>query len=64
MKDSDERPLPRLMIAGLVFRPCRTCRTPIGFAETKSGKKMPVEKDGTPHWGRCPGAKDWSGKKR
>lgn len=42
---------------GLTFKPCRDCRTPIAFTKTDKGKLMPVERDGTPHWGSCTNAK-------
>lgn len=35
-------------------RRCRGCQALIWFVKTEKGKSMPVEKDGTPHWGRCP----------
>lgn len=35
---------------------CRACRAPITFAETKNGKLMPVDADGTPHFAACPEA--------
>ncbi len=37
---------------------CRSprCGAVIYWVITAKGKKMPVEADGTPHWGRCPDA--------
>jgi len=34
-------------------RPCKACGKTIHFVKTKNGKMMPVEWDGTPHWGNC-----------
>jgi hypothetical protein len=41
------------------FYPCRDrrCGQQIAFVVTETGKKMPVNPDGTPHWMNCPGAK-------
>lgn len=35
---------------------CRTCGTPVAWCWTKAGNRAPVEKDGTPHFARCPQA--------
>ncbi len=35
-------------------RRCRGCQALIWFVKTEKGRSMPVEKDGAPHWGRCP----------
>ena len=32
---------------------CRTCGAAIRFVETPSGKFMPVDPDGTPHFATC-----------
>jgi hypothetical protein len=32
--------------------------------KTEKGKNMPVDPDGTPHWGTCPKASDFKGGKR
>lgn len=32
---------------------CRGCHAPIAFIRTPSGKSMPVDGDGTPHWATC-----------
>lgn len=32
------------------------CRAEIYWIETESGKRMPVDPDGTPHWATCPDA--------
>ena len=35
---------------------CRTCYTDVAWCWTKAGNRAPVEKDGTPHFARCPQA--------
>lgn len=35
---------------------CRTCGTPVAWCWTPAGNRAPVEKDGTPHFARCPQA--------
>ena len=35
---------------------CRTCSTPVAWCWTPAGNRAPVEKDGTPHFARCPQA--------
>lgn len=35
------------------------CRADIHFAETANGKKTPLNLDGSPHWGTCPGSKEF-----
>ena len=44
--------------------PCQTCGAPIRWSWTKTGKKTPVNPDGTSHWGTCPQAQEWRGKTR
>jgi len=39
--------------AGDVGRPCRSCGKQLHFVKTGTGRTMPVEWDGTPHWGNC-----------
>jgi len=34
-------------------RPCEACGKMLYFVRTAAGKQMPVEADGTPHWGNC-----------
>ena len=34
-------------------RPCEACGKMLYFVRTAAGKPMPVEADGTPHWGNC-----------
>jgi hypothetical protein len=41
--------------AGDAGRPCKSCGKTIHFVKTSVGKWMPIEWDGTPHWGNCPG---------
>lgn len=38
---------------------CRTCSTPVAWCWTPAGNRAPVEKDGTPHFARCPQASTW-----
>lgn len=38
---------------------CRGCSAKIYFVRTKNGKWMPVNPDGTPHWGTCDKAKQF-----
>lgn len=38
------------------------CGVDIHFAETASGKKTPLNLDGTPHWASCPGYKEFKRK--
>ena len=33
---------------------CRGCQALVWWVKTKRDKNMLVEKDGVPHWGRCP----------
>lgn len=35
---------------------CRRCSTPVAWCWTPAGNRAPVEKDGTPHFARCPQA--------
>ena len=51
-------------VTSLTFRPCRSCRTPIAFTTGARGGKVPVERDGVTHYGRCPASKEWSGKNK
>jgi len=39
--------------AGDVGKPCEACGKTIHFVKTDKGKWMPIEWDGTPHWGNC-----------
>lgn len=41
---------------GTPLTPCRKCNARIFFATTGSGKSMPCNEDGTPHWATCPSA--------
>jgi hypothetical protein len=45
--------------AGDVGRPCRACGKQLHFVKTEAGKIMPVEWDGTPHWGKCARPQDF-----
>lgn len=38
---------------------CRTCYTEVAWCWTPAGNRAPVEKDGTPHFARCPQASTW-----
>lgn len=42
---------------------CRGCNAEIAFVKTPAGKSMPVNGDGTSHFGTCPQAKRFSRKK-
>jgi len=35
---------------------CRTCATAVAWCWTPAGNRAPVEKDGVPHFARCPQA--------
>jgi hypothetical protein len=39
--------------AGTKSRRCKSCGATIYFVPTGSGRIMPVESDGLPHWERC-----------
>lgn len=36
---------------------CKSCGTQINWVKTESGKFMPLELSGVPHWANCPDAK-------
>ena len=38
---------------------CRGCLQPIYWIITKTGKRMPVDPDGTSHFATCPKAKEF-----
>lgn len=38
---------------------CRSCGATVRWAETKTGKKMPLDADGTSHFATCPDADQW-----
>lgn len=44
---------------GTTAVPCKGCGAAIAWVKTPAGKSMPVDADGTPHWGTCPKAKDF-----
>ena len=59
-KPSPERSVIKYEIpAGDPGRPCDGCGKNIYFVKTKSGAWMPVEFDGTPHWGKCPNREEF-----
>lgn len=49
---------------GTPKRECRSCHADIYWIVTEAGKKMPVNPDGTTHFGNCPQSKQWSGKSK
>lgn len=54
---SCKQPLYQCACTGL---DCRAgCGAKIHFVQTPRGKKMPCDKDGTPHWTTCPNAEDF-----
>jgi len=42
---------------------CKGCQAPMWWVSTKAGKAMPLNPDGTPHWGSCPSVRDFKIKK-
>lgn len=38
---------------------CKGCHQAMFWVQTKAGKMMPVDPDGTPHWSTCPKAKSF-----
>lgn len=42
---------------------CRSCGAPIEWVLTESGKRMPVDPDGTSHFVTCPEASKWRKKR-
>ena len=44
------------------FRRCLGCDKLIYWIRTERGASMPVNVDGTPHWGTCPEADRFRGK--
>lgn len=38
---------------------CRSCGATVRWVETKAGKKMPVDADGTSHFATCPDSNEW-----
>lgn len=53
--NGDNRPAQKFDIPSHAkSKPCRACNKPIFFATNpKSGKMMPVNPDGSPHWKDC-----------
>jgi hypothetical protein len=45
-----------LIPAGEPIRSCRSCGASIYWILTASGKRMPVDPDGTSHFATCPNA--------
>ncbi len=43
-------------LLGIRSKPCGYCPELIWMLPTKKGSLMPVQRDGIPHWGKCPGA--------
>jgi hypothetical protein len=39
-----------------VQKACRSCTAPIYWIDTKAGKRMPVNPDGSSHFATCPNA--------
>jgi len=40
-------------------RACRSCTRPIYWIETRTGKRMPVDPDGTSHFATCEHGDQW-----
>ena len=58
-------PPPRVSIPeGTPRQRCMACDAVIFFVKTASGKAMPVEVDGAPHFVTCPEAATFRGKTR
>lgn len=45
---------------GLIFRPCRACKTPIAFVKSDKRKTLPVTADGISHYLTCTDQKRFS----
>lgn len=43
---------------------CRSCQAVIYWAETRNGKRTPMNPDQTPHWATCPQARGWKQKEK
>lgn len=43
-------------------RQCRSCKAPIYWVLTVSGRRMPVNPDGVSHFSTCPNANEHRGK--
>lgn len=46
------------------FVACKGCTAQIAFLVMPSGKRMPVEPSGAPHWATCPGSAEFRAKKK
>lgn len=44
---------------GIKLTPCHSCGAPMYWSESKNGKPVPTNPDGTSHWGTCPQAQEW-----
>jgi len=38
---------------------CKGCQSPMWWVTTKTGKAMPLNQDGTPHWEKCPSVRQF-----
>ena len=43
---------------------CRSCGAAIRWVETRTGKRMPMDPDGTTHFATCPQSRSWSRSKK
>lgn len=50
--------------AGTAPKSCLGCGARVYFIETKSGKRMPVDEDGTSHFATCSASSKFRGKTR
>jgi hypothetical protein len=41
------------ILPGSIRTRCRSCGAPIIFVKIDTGKNMPINADGVPHWGTC-----------
>lgn len=60
-----EKPIKRFEIQeGAELKKCSSCQRPIYWIVTPNKKRMPVNPDGTSHFGNCPHSEVWSGSSR
>lgn len=44
------------LLLGSRRKPCDHCPAEVFMIRTKKGSWLPMQQDGIPHWGKCPGA--------